>query len=448
MKKHNSLFSRTTAPRKAKQTALLPEEISITGLSHEARGVAKHNGKTLFIAGALPGERVKFEIKKQHRRFDEADCTDVIEASPDRAEPICEHYADCGGCDLQHLKHEKQIESKQRQVLDQLARLGKFQPTEILPPLTSKDRNYRRSCRLGINQLIRDGRPIVGFRRKSSHKLLQIDNCPVLAEPLNNILRALPSVLATENNFKEITHAELSYGDTEGAMTLRVKKTPAPQLTAKLQQLAETNGFRLYFDNGQQITAYAGEAKLTYQHAKTGSTLGFQPGDFIQVNAAVNDAIVDRALDWLDPKHADRILDLFSGIGNFTLPIATLAGSVVGVEGVDEMVHRAGENARTANLNNCEFYRADLSQDLRALPWYKQGFNKALLDPPRTGALEVIKQLKQHNIQSLLYVSCNPAALARDGAELVKQGYSASKFCVADMFPHTSHVESLILFQK
>ncbi|WP_286238964.1 23S rRNA (uracil(1939)-C(5))-methyltransferase RlmD [Neptuniibacter halophilus] len=450
MKRKNSLFSRPAAkkPVKSREPLAYPETLEIERLSHEGRGVARHQGKTLFISGALPGETVRFSIDTKHRRFDEGHCVEVITPANERTDPVCPHYGVCGGCDLQHLAHDQQINAKQEIVLEQLQRLGKFRPEQIEAPITSPAWHYRRSARIGVNQLLRDGSPLIGFRRRGSSKLTQIEHCPVLAPALEQIMTGLREVLATADQFKEITHAELTQGDTEGALTLRVKKTPQPELCVKLQQLAESHNFKLYLDNGEQIRAYAGDAELFYQHAASGAEIHFKPGDFIQVNASVNQQMIDRALAWLTPSAEDSILDLFSGVGNFTLPLARQAGRVVGIEGVDEMVHRARDNVQRNQQNNCEFFRADLSKDLRAMAWYKQGFNKILLDPPRTGALEIIRQLQQHKADTVLYVSCNPAALARDGAELIRQGYRASRFCVMDMFPHTSHVESLALFER
>lgn len=450
MNRKKSLFNRPakSKTKSSKKAIDYPEVIDVTGFSHEGRGIAKHEGKTLFISGALPEEQVRFEIEAKHRRYDEATCKEIITASEHRVEPQCEYYGRCGGCDLQHLNHDQQITTKQNIVTEQLRRLGKFEPTVTEAPITSPSWNYRRSCRLGINQLTRDGSALVGFRRKGSSKLIKIEHCPILAKPLDNILNKLPAVLETSDNFKEITHAEISMGDTEGALTLRVKKRPNDALANDLNQLAIDHNCRLYFDHGKRIEAYDSEAELSYTITDTASEIAFKPGDFIQVNAQVNQKMISRALSWLQLNNDDRVLDLFCGIGNFTLPMASQVNRVVGIEGVEEMVDRARINATNNQLDNCEFYKANLTNDLRAMPWYKQGFNKILLDPPRTGALEIIKQLEQHSPDMVLYVSCNPAALARDGAELISQGYQVTKFCVMDMFPHTSHVESLALFER
>ena len=450
MKQKHSLFSRSTPSKKksSKKNIQYPETLKIQRLSHEGRGIAIHEGKTVFIAGTLPGEEVKFKIDTQHRRYDEASCTEIITHSEKRVEPHCPYYGQCGGCDLQHLGHEYQITTKETLVMDQLERLGKFKPSIIEAPINSPNWEYRRSCRLGVNQLSRDGSAIVGFRRKGSSKLLKVEHCPILAKPLDNILRALPAVLETADSFKEITHAQISMGEHEGALTLRVKKQPNEVLCQQLNQLALDNNCQLYFDRGDRVEAYQKEAQLNYSVECTQTDIQFKPGDFIQVNASVNDQMIERVLTWLQLSTSDRVLDLFCGIGNFTLPLATRVDSIIGIEGVEEMVERANLNAQHNQLSNCEFHKADLTQDLRAMPWYKKGFNKILLDPPRTGALEIIKQLKQHSPDMVLYISCNPAALARDGQELISQGYKATRFCVMDMFPHTSHVESLVLFER
>lgn len=443
MKQKKILFGR---PQK-KRSAPLPDQIEIQSLSHEGRGIAKHNGKTLFISGALPGETVRFKIDKSHRRYDEGHCTEVVQASVDRTEPGCPHYGVCGGCDLQHLNHSAQIRNKEALVLDQLQRLGGITPDRTEPPIESTEFGYRRSSRIGINQRQSDGSAIVGFRRRGSNKLTTIENCPVFEPALNKILQQLPTLLEEETQFKEITHAEITQGDSEAALILRITKNLPEILSQKLDELARNEGFRLYFDNGKQITPYNKPADLFY-HLPSGQVkLKFLPGDFIQVNRQVNEKMVVRALEWLELSPQDRILDLFCGIGNFTLPLASAAGHVVGIEGVSDMVQRATDNAKHNKLENCEFHRADLTKDLRALPWFKQGFNKILLDPPRAGANEVIDQLQNYQADKVLYISCNPAALARDAKKLHEQGYKLSRFCVMDMFPQTSHVESMALFE-
>jgi len=440
---------RKAAPRR--QAAPVPSEpieLTIQGMSHDGRGVAHYNGKTVFVSGALPGEEVHALIEKQHRRFDEARCSELITHSEHRAQPVCKHYEQCGGCDLQHLNAPQQIIEKQGIVLNQLSRLGKVAPEQIDTPLTSPSEHYRRSARLGINQRQRDDEVLVGFRRRGSNKILSIDECPVLEERLNQVIPMLRSSFEDAGNIRDITHAEISLGDNDGSITLRVKKRPHSELLDTLTKQAATLNLQLYLDTGEETHPAETAADLYYDLDDHKLRLHFLPGDFLQVNRHVNAAMINRALEWLTPSKEDRILDLFSGIGNFTLPLARYAGHVVGVEGIDAMVHRATSNATDNQLDNCEFYRANLSDDLRHHPWFRQGFDKILLDPPRTGALEAIQQLGHYNAKQILYVSCNPAALARDAEALVEQGYQFKRFCVMDMFPHTSHVESLALFEK
>ncbi len=425
-----------------------PIDVQIKRLSHEGRGIARHEGKTLFVTGALPGETVSARLSKRHRRYDEADCINVITPAAERVEPICPHYGVCGGCDLQHLAHDQQIEQKQQIVLDQLARLGKVQPAQTDSPLRSKATGYRRSARLGINQLQRDGSVIIGFRRRGSSKLTSIDSCPVLENKLNQVLPLLREALVDYDNVRDITHAEVTLGDDQGALTLRTKKRPADALLNQLSQSIATLDLCLYLDNGQEVRAYNEDCKLSYALPEHKVDLAFRPGDFLQVNGDINQQMISRVLEWLNLNTDDRVLDLFSGIGNFTLPLARYADEVVGVEGIDAMVARATQNATNNGLENCLFYRANLSSDLRHHPWFNQGFSKILLDPPRAGAYEVIEQIGHYNAEQILYVSCNPAALARDAEKLVEMGYLFTRFCVMDMFPHTSHVESLALFEK
>ncbi|NVK44631.1 MAG: 23S rRNA (uracil(1939)-C(5))-methyltransferase RlmD [Oceanospirillaceae bacterium] len=425
------------------------DQLQIERLSHEGRGIAKAAGKTVFVTGALPGERVRARQLADRSRYMEAETLEVLEASPDRIEPGCRHYRQCGGCDLQHLQPEKQIVFKQEQALDQLRRLGNLVPDAIETPLVSLPWHYRRSARIGINQLQRNGEAIVGFRRRGSNKLLPIERCEVLDSRAQTLFTALAEALGEIDEAKSITHAQVQYGDTCGALTLRIKKALGQKALQRLRRCAETLDLQLYTETDTGIV-FAGDgepAALHYSLPAFDAELEFAPGDFLQVNADLNRQMVSRALDWLAPTAEDRVLDLFCGLGNFTLPLARHSAEVVGVEGSAAMVGRASENARRNGLENVRVYRQDLSQDFRHQGWYKGGFDLILLDPPRTGAREAVEQLTRYRARRVLYVACNPAALARDGAELATAGYRLSRFCVMDMFPHTAHVEALALFE-
>jgi 23S rRNA (uracil1939-C5)-methyltransferase len=432
-----------------KSASRSPQVLDIESLSHEGRGVARLDGKTVFVTGALPGEQVLARIDNDRSRYAEAQTLELLSTSSERTEPGCQHYTQCGGCDLQHLRHDQQIHFKQEQALGQLRRLGNLEPDTLETPLVSLPWHYRRSARIGINQRQRNDEPLVGFRRRGSNKLLQIEQCDVLDLRAQDLFRALREALHGLDDLKSITHAQVQYGDSQGALTLRIKKPLRPEALARLQPMAEQHALQLYLDDSQG-TLYPGlqpQRPLSYSLPAFNVTLEFAPGDFLQVNAELNRQMVSRAIDWLDPQPNDRVLDLFCGLGNFTLPLARRCHEVIGVEGSDAMVRRAQGNAQANAIENATFYRNDLSQDFRHQNWYRGGFDLILLDPPRTGAREAIRQLIGYQARRILYVSCNPAMLARDGADLAQAGYRLNRFCVMDMFPHTAHVEALALFE-
>ena len=433
-------------PKPAKKPALRQLTVSIENLSHEGRGIARVEGKTLFVSGALPEETVLAQIDKTHRRYDEGHMVSLEQASAERVEPHCPHFNNCGGCQLQHLQHDKQIEYKQQWVLDQLLRQAQTTPELIEPPLRSPEHAYRRAARIGINQK-QDGTAVVGFRRSNSNRIEAIEHCPVLDQRANQLFSSLTDLLNQyPDQIKRITHAELAFGDERGALTLRIMKGLDGVLLKSLSELSASINCNLYLHRGDQIETITEQGPLSFNLPSFGQTLEFAPGDFIQVNAAMNQSMIDRAIEWLSPQPDERILDLFCGLGNFTLPLATRAAEVVGVEGSKEMVERGKQNAALNKQQNSHFEAADLTQPISQRRWFKQGFDKALIDPPRTGALEVIQQLVNTPLKQLLYVSCNPSALARDAAALKEAGFRLQRFCVMDMFPHTTHVESLALF--
>jgi len=436
-------------PRQAtKQRTKTPAELTlvIERLSHEGRGVARYEGKTIFVSGALPGETVQARITERHKRYDEAECIEVTTPSAERVNPPCDHYHECGGCQLQHLTHSSQISYKQQSVLDQLERISSVIPEQVDSPLESASFNYRRACRIGLNQLKRNGELIVGFRRPQSNKLVNISTCPVLDNRISQLPDALRQALSPFAELKHLTHAEVSIGDSTGYLSIRSKKTPADELMQALELVANEHQLKLVIETDKQRIGETSGASYTLPaHA---IELPFSPGDFLQVNADVNQAMINRAIEWLDVTLDDQILDLFAGLGNFSLPVAKAGATVTGVEGSDEMVKRASDNAKLNQLSNCSFHRADLSRDFSHLPWFKGNYNKILLDPPRTGALEAISQLGNYGADKILYISCNPSALARDAGALKEQGYQLTRFCAMDMFPHTTHVESMALFEK
>ena len=425
-----------------------PIVLEIESLGHDGRGVGRHQGKTLFVEGALPHEQVHVDIIATHKRFDEAKVSEIITPCADRVDPFCKYYDDCGGCQLQHLEHSVQIHHKQKSVLSQLQRIGQITPEVIETPLTSPSVHYRRSARVGINVLQRSGEVIVGFRRQKSNKLLDIDHCPILDQRCDGLFSALKATLQDLHNPKGFTHAEILLGDQSIAMQIRCKHTPDKDSRELLETFAKTHQLNLYIKTDTQLlTLCEASTKNAYQVAGNKVELLFEPGDFLQVNASINQKMIDQAIDWLAPTPQDSILDLFCGLGNFTLPLAHYADHVTGIEGSDEMVSRANKNALFNQLANVSFYRADLAGDNQQQAWYQANYNKMLLDPPRSGAYELIDKMPL-GMEKILYISCEPSALARDTKRLQEKGYKLTRFCAMDMFPHTSHVESMALFEK
>ena len=449
MKRNSIRFGRPTTKKKP-----LPSEtltLLIESLSQEGRGVARHEGKTIFVEDALSGEEVEAQISVQHKRYDEAKLIKVITSSPDRSTPVCQHYEECGGCQLQHLEHTAQIHAKQANVLNQLKRFGEQEPLIIESPIQSEPWHYRRSARIGLNLLQKSDEAIVGFRRRKSNKLLQISSCPVLDVRAESIFTDLKDTLNQLTNSKTYTHAELLFGDVSQSLLLRCKGKPKQDDIAALTAFAQNKQFNLYLKTDAQQITLLELIPNSYSLPAENISLQFQPGDFLQVNADVNKQMIRQAIEWLQLSNEDVVLDLFCGLGNFTLPIAKQVKQITGIEGSDEMVKRATQNAIINDIDNASFFRADLSTDNQHHPWFNAAYNKIILDPPRTGAYELLSQLlSQHSsvAQEILYISCDPSALARDSKLLLEKGYQLTRFNVMDMFPHTNHVESMALFTK
>jgi len=445
MKKNAIRFGRP-APRKT-TTTKEPFSVTIERLSHDGRGVARLNGKTVFIDGVLPDERITAKITQTHKRHDEAELISIEQRSASRIEPTCRHYNDCGGCQLQHLAADEQIRYKESNVLSQLKRMSSITPLQVEAPILSEAFNYRRSARIGLNVLQRNDEVMVGFRRKKSNKLLSITQCPVIQDSAGNIFTALQTGLSSMENPKQLTHAELQIGDAGLSLTLRCKGGLKSNDKHALITWANQQSLNLSIQTDTQSIVLAQHHEDYYELFDGKLRLDFTSGDFLQINPRLNAKMIDQAINWLTLERADNVLDLFCGLGNFTLPIATRVNSVVGVEGIENMVERATHNADRNHISNANFYRADLSKDLSTHPWFTESFNKIILDPPRTGAYELLQQLPT-TASHILYISCEPSALARDAELLLQKGYSLTRFGVMDMFPQTNHVESMALFEN
>ncbi|WP_372017608.1 23S rRNA (uracil(1939)-C(5))-methyltransferase RlmD [Pseudoxanthomonas sp. 10H] len=430
-----------------------PFQTRILDLSHDGRGVARHaDGKTVFISGALPGETVLAEPTARSRRFDEARTLEVLDASPDRVVPRCPHFGTCGGCVLQHLAEDRQIGAKQQVLLENLERIGKVAPGTVLPPLTAGSWGYRRKGRFSVRRVNKKDKTLVGFREQDPRFVADLRECHTVIPEIGMKVQALAALVDGLQAREHIPQIEFIAGDGAIALTVRHLVPLVDADKAALAAFGREHGFAVFLQPKgiDSVHPLDGTAPaLSFRLPAWDVELAFEPLDFIQVNARLNEAMIAAALDMLDARPGERVLDLFCGLGNFTLPLARGVAEVVGVEGDAGLVARARANAQRNGLGNAQFFAADLTQDQRGTPWMRQGFDKLLLDPPRSGADEVLKQLPLQGIGRIVYVSCHPGSLARDAGFLVhERGYRLVSAGVMDMFPHTAHVESIALFER
>ncbi|MCS4286328.1 23S rRNA (uracil1939-C5)-methyltransferase [Pseudomonas sp. BIGb0278] len=422
------------------------QRLDIERLAGDGRGISFHEGRTWFVSGALAGEAVEARVLGARGKIVDARLERVLQASPERRPAPCRHYDRCGGCNLQHLPHAEQLALKQRMLAEQLQRVAGIQPEQWAAPLSGPEFGYRRRARIAVRWDVKNRQLEVGFRAEASQAIIAIDECPVLVQPLQTILRHLPTVLRSLNKPQALGHVELFSGSAEAVLLRHVAPLPEDDL-ARLQAFCKEAGAQLWLQGeGEPAPVEAGQT-LGFTLQPWQMQLAWRPGDFVQVNAQVNTAMIEQALAWLAPQPDERVLDLFCGLGNFALPLARQAREVVAVEGVQVMVERAAANARDNNVHNAAFFQADLSQPLAGAEWAAEGFSAVLLDPPRDGAYEVVQGIARLKAKRLVYVSCNPATLARDAQVLVAQGYRLTRAGILDMFPQTAHVEAMALFE-
>jgi 23S rRNA (uracil1939-C5)-methyltransferase len=432
-----------------------PETAKITDLSHEGRGVAHVDGKTVFIDDALPGELVEWQRIKRGRNFDEGRLLKVIEPSPDRVEPRCAHFGMCGGCVLQHLSGEQQLQFKQKQQMDSLTRIGKVTPQETLPALQADSWNYRRRARLAARWVPKKNRTIVGFRERNTPYITDLQRCEVLQAPLDRLVVPLSELVTALSIRNRVPQIEVAVADNAVALVVRVLEPLTEADQALLRQFGHQHSVQMFLQPGGYDTVAPMESvePLEYRLPAFDLTLQFLPTDFIQVNGPLNLQMIDRAVELLALTPQDRVLDLFCGLGNFSLPLARRARQVVGVEGEASLVARARDNAARNGLQNAQFFTANLADESIGSAQYVSQwagkFDKVLLDPPRAGAKEVLPVVAKSGADTVLYISCHPGSLARDAGILVHEhGYKLRAAGVMDMFPHTAHVESAALFVK
>jgi 23S rRNA (uracil1939-C5)-methyltransferase len=422
----------------------------IVGLSHDGRGVARVDGKAVFVTGALLGETVSAQITNRTRHFDEARMLQVQVASPDRVTPRCAHFGQCAGCVLQHLAEPMQIAAKQEVLFDNLQRIGHVQPATVLEPLRDAAWGYRRKGRLSVRYVDKKERTVVGFREDNPRFVADLHECHTMIPAIGERLPALSALLDTLDGKRCIPQIEFIAGDDTVALVFRHLEPLNVEDQARLRAFAQQHALAVLLQPGGVDSVqplWPEQVALSYAIPGYDLRIAFRPLDFIQVNAGLNLKMIDRTLEWLAPQREERILDLFCGLGNFTLPLARKAGTVVGVEGDAGLVARARDNARQNGIDNAEFHAADLARDLAAEPWMHAGFDKLLLDPPRAGAAQVLAQLPLKGITRIVYVSCHPGSLARDAGFLVRErGFALTAAGAMDMFPHTAHVESIAVF--
>ncbi|MCU8104519.1 MULTISPECIES: 23S rRNA (uracil(1939)-C(5))-methyltransferase RlmD [Shewanella] len=427
--------------------------LSVEQLDHLGAGIAQHQGKVVFIPGALPDETVTVQLTEQKKNYARAKLIKVDSSSPERVEPECPHYHTCGGCDLQHMSLSGQREHKEAALLDIMAKFAGTEGGALSPALTGEGWHYRRRARLATLFDKNTKHLSLGFRAASSSNVVPISQCLVLAKPLSDLIVPFAKLLNQLSAKASLGHLELIAADNGHFAVLRITKALNDKDLAKLSAFAELHQIHICLqDNEGQFQGVGAELVLpVYQLLDENAqldavSLSFTPGNFVQVNGQINKAMVAQAMDWLAPAPDERILDLFCGMGNFSLPLAKMGADVIGVEGVAEMVTQARVNAKANNLDKLTFYHGDLSADLSLEPWMGK-IDKLLLDPARAGAFESLQWLKKMKPRKVVYVSCNPASLARDSAVLLERGYRLQQLGLIDMFPQTHHIEAMALFE-
>jgi 23S rRNA (uracil1939-C5)-methyltransferase len=437
-----------------KRLQAAPEQADIVDLTHEGEGVARIDGKTVFVADALPGERVQLRRTHRHRKVDHAVTEAVLSASPDRVEPRCPHFGTCGGCALQHLAPAAQLAFKQGQLVENLARLGSVQPERLLEPLTGPVWHYRRRARLGIKLVPRKGKVLVGFRERSAPYIADLRECHVLVEPVGRLIEPLGRLVEHLSIADRVPQAEVAVSDDIVAFVLRVLVPPSSDDLVRLETFEREHGVRFYLqpagpDSVVPLRPASSSSPLSYRLDVDDVVIDFEPTDFVQVNGVLNQAMVVRAIEALDPQPGDGVLDLFCGLGNFSLPLARHVGVVAGVEGDAGLVQRARANANRNHVTNVEFHVANLFEDVVGLPWTRRAYDRVLLDPPRAGAREILPMAAASGARRVVYISCHSGSLARDAGLLVREhGFRLSAAGVMDMFPHTTHVEAMAIFDR
>lgn len=431
-----------------------PEVARIDSVTHDGRGIAAVEGKKVFVAGALTGEQVRFQRRKSRRNFDEAELLEVLEPSAERIQARCAAFGRCGGCSLQHVSDAQQRAIKSQTLRDNLERIGRVSAETWLEPIIGPGWNYRRRARLAVKDVHAKGRVLVGFRERHAPFITDMHRCEILAEPVDALIDPLSDLIGQLSIRARLPQIEVAVAENGVGLVFRVLDAPTPNDIALLCAFGERHGLRIYLQSGgpdsvaMLFPTDVGEA-LVYSLPEFDIRIEFEPLSFVQINSEINRQMVSRAIELLELSAEHRVLDLYCGIGNFSLPLARRSAEVLGIEGDAALVAAARLNAERNGLANAAFQRADLSAIDGSEPWLRARWDRVLLDPARSGAAEVIQHIGKVGAQRIVYVSCHPGTLARDAGTLVSEhGYRLEAAGIIDMFPHTAHVESIAVFVK
>lgn len=426
----------------------------IESLDHEARGITRQEGKAIFVDGALPGETVEYASFRRKPSYELAHLVKVLRPSTARVVPACPHFGICGGCTMQHMEPSAQLAAKQRVLEDSLWHIGRVRPETMLPPIQGAPWGYRHRARLGVRQLEKKAGMLIGFHERRSSYIADIATCAVLPSHVSALLLPMRELFSTLSVARHLPQIEIAVGEHCTALLLRILQPLTTGDEKRLRHFADLHDVVLYLQPKGPDSAYrfypVPGPRLSYTLPEFDLELDFRPTDFTQVNHAVNRVLVRRTLKLLDPHAGERVADMFCGLGNFTLPIARSGATVLGVEGSEGLVKRGRESALANGLaDKVEFGVANLFECTTASIAALGHFDKMLIDPPREGALELVRALGSDGPRRIVYVSCNPATLARDAAVLVSaKGYRFKSAGAVNMFPHTSHVESITVFER
>ncbi|MBG9994228.1 23S rRNA (uracil(1939)-C(5))-methyltransferase RlmD [Pseudoalteromonas sp. NZS127_1] len=435
---------------KAKKKPLKQQtlELNITGMDHQGRGIAKHNNKVCFVSGALPNETVKAMLVDDKAKYSSAKVIKVIKASESRVDAFCEHYNQCGGCQLQHLEVSQQVVEKQTAVTQLFSKFAKLNSLNWQAPLLSKSVHYRRSARIAVMFDKAAKKMRVGYRASGSKNIVSINKCAVLDEVFADVFTLFDDLINQHKALHSISHLQLCQSDETNFIVIRHTKVINEDTKALIEHITKSQQFEVVWQSESDVIDHSHLAMPFYYLKEFALKFEFGLDNFIQVNAQVNEAMLKQAANWLDLKGDENLLDLFCGIGNFSLVLAKQAKSVIGVEGVTSAVAMAAQNAQTNSITNAQFHCFDLTQSIQSAPWFSKNLDVLVLDPSRTGAMAVLEQLSLKQFKTILYVSCDPVTLARDSAIISQAGFDLNKIGLMNMFPHTGHIETMALFQR